>query len=406
MNPDLTRLQAYPFERLRELLKGLEPPADRPPIALQIGEPKHPTPSLIVEALTAHLDGLAVYPATQGMAELRQAIAEWLNKRFRPSNGSALVIDPERQILPVNGTREALFAIAQAVVDRSRAPVVLLPNPCYQIYEGAALLAGAEPHYLPCRPERGFIPDFDSVDAATWGRCQLLYLCSPGNPTGAVVGREVLAKLIALAERYGFVIAADECYSELYWDEDNPPPGLLQVAAEIGHTDFKHCLVFHSLSKRSNAPGLRSGFVAGDAELIAAFLRYRTYHGCAMPPPIQYASLAAWRDEAHVQENRALYRQKFAAVKEILDPVLPITIPSGGFFLWPKTPIADTEFARLLYAQEYVTVLPGRFLSRSICGEDPGADRVRIALVPPLAVCIEAAWRMRACLERLGRAGS
>ncbi|QIK38342.1 succinyldiaminopimelate transaminase [Caldichromatium japonicum] len=406
MNPELSRLLPYPFERLRSLLHGIAPPADRAPIALQIGEPKHPTPSLIVEALTAHLDGLAVYPLTQGLAGLRQAIAEWIERRFRPQDGRALDIDPERQVLPVNGTREALFAIAQAVVDRSRAPLVLMPNPCYQIYEGAALLAGAEPYYLPCRPERGLIPDFEAVDATTWQRCQLLYLCSPGNPTGAVLGREVLAQLIALAERYGFVIAADECYSELYWDEDRPPPGLLQVAAEIGNTTFKHCLVFHSLSKRSNAPGLRSGFVAGDAELVAAFLRYRTYHGCAMPPPIQYASLAAWRDEAHVQENRALYRQKFAAIKEILDPVLPIAIPAGGFFLWPKIPIADTEFARLLYAQEHVSVLPGRFLSRCISGEDPGADRVRIALVPSLATCIEAAWRMRACLERLERAGS
>ncbi|SDY02823.1 N-succinyldiaminopimelate aminotransferase [Allochromatium warmingii] len=403
MNPDLSRLQSYPFEKLAALTQGITPPRERDPIGLQIGEPKHPTPSLIAEALLAHLHRLSVYPTTRGLPELRTAIADWLRVRFQAADGAPLIVDPEQQILPVNGTREALFAIAQAVVDRTRpAPLVLMPNPCYQIYEGAAVLAGAEPQYLACHAANGFIPDFNRVDAATWERCQLLYICSPGNPTGAVLDQATLMRLIELAEQYDFVIASDECYGDLYQDDSAPPPGLLQAAAALGKTDFARCIMFHSLSKRSNAPGLRSGFVAGDATLIRNFLAYRTYHGCAMSLPVQYASLAAWRDEAHVRENRRLYREKFTAVSAILSDVLPIEIPAGGFFLWLATPIPDTDFARELYLQEHVTVLPGRFLSRAINGEDPGADRVRIALVAPLDECVDAAKRMRAFIERLG----
>jgi N-succinyldiaminopimelate aminotransferase len=392
MNPDLDRLQPYPFERLANLKRDLTPPPDKAHIALSIGEPKHPTPRLIIDALTAALDQLAVYPTTLGSAALREAIAAWLQRRYRLDRTA---IDPERQILPVNGTREALFAFAQAVIDRRRDPVVLMPNPFYQIYEGAALLAGAEPCYLPCRAEAGFLPDLDAVDESTWQRCQLLYLCSPGNPSGAVIDRTMLADLIARAHRHDFIIAADECYAEIYLDESQPPVGLLEAAAAIGVDDYARCVVFHSLSKRSNAPGLRSGFVAGDAAILGRFLQYRTYHGCAMPLQHQRASAAAWGDEGHVVENRALYRDKLAAVLEILGDVMEIYRPTAGFYLWPATPIPDTAFARGLFAAEHVTVLPGRFLSREIAGEDPGANRLRLALVAPLAECIEAAERIR-----------
>jgi N-succinyldiaminopimelate aminotransferase len=401
MNPDLGRLQPYPFEKLAALKQGIQPPADRDHLALYIGEPKHPTPNLIRDALIAHLHQLSVYPTTRGMPELRAAIAGWLNRRFKLTADGQFGIDPERQILPVNGTREALFALAQAVIDRAHAPLVLMPNPFYQIYEGAALLAGAEPRYLPCSAKNGFVPDFQAVDAATWKRCQLLYICSPGNPTGAVFDRATFARLIELAHQHDFVIASDECYSELYFDESDPPLGLLQVAAEMGHSSFSRCIVFHSLSKRSNAPGLRSGFVAGDAELIERFFLYRTYHGCAMPLPAQNASLAAWNDESHVQENRRLYREKFDAVLDILDGVLPVERPQASFYLWPETPIADTDFTRRLFAKENLTVLPGRFLSREVDGVNPGANRIRLALVPPLDECIDAAQRIRRFVERL-----
>jgi len=398
MNPSLERLQPYPFEKLAALLRGVEPPRDLQPIALSIGEPRHPTPTLISDALIAHLHTLSVYPSTRGMPALREGIARWLQNRFALGHQG---IDPVRQILPVNGTREALFAFAQAVVDRARDPLVLMPNPFYQIYEGAALLAGAEPGYLPCLPENGYQPDFEAVDPAVWRRCQLLYICSPGNPTGAVLGQAALARLIELAHRHDFVIASDECYSELYLDESAPPPGLLQAAASMGNDGFKRCLVFHSLSKRSNAPGLRSGFVAGDAGLIERFFAYRTYHGCAMPPPTQQASIAAWSDEVHVRDNRTRYREKFAAVLEILRDVLPAPVPAGGFYLWPQTPIPDTVFARRLFAEEHLTVLPGSFLSRTVQGQDPGANRLRLALVPPLDECVDAAHRIRRCIERL-----
>jgi len=392
MNPDLDRLQPYPFERLAALKRGLQPPPEKDHIALSVGEPKQPTPALIREALAARLDQLAVYPTTRGTDDLREAIAGWLQRRFRlPGAGP----DPAHQILPVNGTREGLFAFTQSAIDRRDAPLVLMPNPFYQIYEGAALLAGAEPRYLPCRAENGFLPDLGGIDSATWRRCQLLYLCSPGNPSGAVMERDRLAELIELAHRHDFIIAADECYAEIYLDESRPPAGLLEAAAAIGLEDFSRCIVFHSLSKRSNAPGLRSGFVAGDARLLSGFLRYRTYHGCAMPVQHQHASAVAWRDEAHVIDNRRQYREKFAAVLEVLDGVLNLPRPDAGFYLWPETPIADTDFARGLFAEEHVTVLPGRFLSRAVDGDDPGANRLRLALVAPLAECIEAARRIR-----------
>ena len=398
MNPDLDRLQPYPFERLATLKQGVVPPAGRAHIALSIGEPKHATPGLIREALIAHLHGLSVYPTTKGTEHLRRVIAAWLTRRFGLTDGA---INPESQVLPVNGTREALFAFAQAMVDRSRDPLVLMPNPFYQIYEGAALLAGAEPRYLPCTIATGLLPDFDAVDAATWRRCQLLYICSPGNPTGRVMDLATLQRLIALSQEHGFILASDECYSELYPDETDPPPGLLQAAARMGLDDFRNCMVFHSLSKRSNAPGLRSGFVAGDARLCERFLKYRTYHGCAMPLPQQHASIAAWGDETHVVANRALYRAKFDAVIEILDPVLPCERPDAGFYLWPKTPGEDTDFARKLFADTNVTVLPGRFLSRSVAGLDPGRGHIRLALVAPQDECIDAAWRIRRFIETL-----
>ncbi len=398
MNPDLDKLQPYPFEKLARLKAGITPPARLSHIALSLGEPRHAAPGFVADILSAAFDMLSNYPLTRGMPELRQAIAAWLQQRFKLASNS---LDPETQILPVNGTREALFAFAQAVVDRSKPePLVLMPNPFYQIYEGAALLAGAQPFFLNTTEANGFIPDFDAVDEETWARCQLLYLCSPSNPTGAVIDIPTLQKLIALAQEHDFVIAADECYSELYFDEQSPPPGLLQAAQETGNTDFKRCVVFHSLSKRSNLPGLRSGFVAGDAEIIGGFFKYRTYHGCAMPLTHQIASTAVWADEIHVQENRRLYREKFAAVLDILSPVMAVKQPDASFYLWPQTPIDDTEFARGLFAQQNVTVLPGSYLSRNANG-NPGEGRIRLALVAKTAECIEAARRIRSYLESL-----
>ena len=397
MNPDLDRLQPYPFEKLNQLKAGVTPVA-KAHIALSIGEPKHQPPGFVVEELITHLHGLANYPLTKGRVELRQAIADWLAARFGLPAGS---VDAERHILPVAGTREALFAFAQAVVDRSTDALVLSPNPFYQIYEGAALLAGAEPYFLNTTAATGFLPDLDAVPAEVWQRCQLIYLCTPGNPTGAVADVAYLQKLIELADEYDFVIASDECYSELYFDEAVPPAGLLQAAAAMGRKDYSRCVVFHSLSKRSNLPGLRSGFVAGDAEVLGRFLKYRTYHGCALPPHTQAASIAAWRDEAHVVANRELYRQKFDAVLAILQPVMKVQRPDAGFYLWAETPGSDTEFARGLFAEQNVTVLPGSYLSREAHGSNPGAGRVRMALVAELDECIEAAGRIREFLEKL-----
>lgn len=396
MNHALTQLQPYPFEKLRALLAGAQPPADKRPIALSIGEPKHKSPDFVAQALASNLDQLAVYPTTLGIPALREAIAAWCERRFGVPSGW---LDAARHVLPVNGTREALFAFTQTVVNREARGLVVSPNPFYQIYEGAALLAGAEPHYLPCLEDNGFNPDFDAVPADIWQRCQILFLCSPGNPTGALVPMEQLKKLIALADEHDFVIAADECYSELYFDEENPPPGLLSACAELGRSDFKRCVVFHSLSKRSNLPGLRSGFVAGDADILKAFLLYRTYHGCAMPVQTQLASIAAWQDEAHVRANRDQYRAKYDAVLEILQPVLDVQRPDGSFYLWAKPPGDDTTFTRELFAREHVTVVPGSYLSREVNGENPGTGRIRMALVAPLAECIEAAQRIRHFLQ-------
>ncbi|RIA22587.1 succinyldiaminopimelate aminotransferase [Ectopseudomonas oleovorans] len=391
MNPALDQLQPYPFEKLRELLGSVQPAADKRPIALSIGEPKHRSPEFVGKALTDNLDKLAVYPTTLGLPELRQSIASWCERRFGVPQGW---LDAARHVLPVNGTREALFAFTQAVVDRNAKGLVVSPNPFYQIYEGAAFLAGAEPHYLPCLEDHGFNPDFGAVPSEVWQRCQILFLCSPGNPTGALIPLATLKKLIALADEHDFVIAADECYSELYFDEDAPPPGLLSACAELGRNDFKRCVVFHSLSKRSNLPGLRSGFVAGDADILKHFLLYRTYHGCAMPVQTQLASVAAWNDEAHVRANRDMYREKFDAVLDILSPVMDVQRPDGGFYLWARTPGDDTLFTGDLFASEHVTVVPGSYLSREVDGVNPGAGRVRMALVAPLAECIEAAERI------------
>jgi N-succinyldiaminopimelate aminotransferase len=396
MNPDLNKLHPYPFEKLATLKQGLTPPAELAPIALSIGEPKHAAPGFVIEAMQGALDGLSRYPSTKGQLDLRIAIVEWLQRRFRLPAAS---LDPERHVLPVTGTREALFAFAQAVVDRQQDACIIMPNPFYQIYEGAALLAGAEPVYLNTMAENDFVPDFDSVKASTWQRCQVLYLCSPGNPTGAVINTAMLQRLIELAEQYDFIIASDECYSEIYFDEQQPPVGLLQAAAEAGHTDYRRCVVFHSLSKRSNLPGMRSGFVAGDADILARFLKYRTYHGCAMPPHHQVASIQAWQDESHVVVNRHQYRAKFDAVLEILQPVLKVERPAAGFYLWPQTPLDDATFTQQLYARQNVSVLPGSYLSREVNGVNPGHARVRMALVAEFDECIEAAKRIRTYLE-------
>ncbi|HHO59491.1 MAG TPA: succinyldiaminopimelate transaminase [Thiotrichales bacterium] len=399
MNPDLQKLQPYPFQKLASLFAHCEPVAGKKPIRLSIGEPKHPTPAIIHDAIVENLHTLASYPLTAGSSMLRGAIAVWLTRRFSLPDDS---LDPAHHVLPVNGTREALFAFAQCIVDRTAAhPTVLMPNPFYQIYEGAAFLAGAEPVFLDCVAENGFIPNFDAVDAGQWKNCQLLYLCSPGNPTGAVIDEKTLQRLIALAEKHDFIIASDECYSEIYFDEAHPPAGLLGAAAAMGNTDYTRCVVFHSLSKRSNAPGLRSGFVAGDAEVLKKFLLYRTYHGCAMSPIVQQASIAAWNDENHVQDNRQRYREKFRAFQEILSGTLPLRMPDAGFYFWARTPISDTEFACRLQQQQNVTVLPGSYLSRVTANGNPGHRYVRMALVAELDECIEAAHRIQHTIETL-----
>ncbi|MCB1864109.1 MAG: succinyldiaminopimelate transaminase [Chromatiales bacterium] len=395
MNPALDRLQPYPFERLRALFAGARPPAELAPIRLSIGEPQHPTPTAILAAFGQALTGIAHYPVTRGEPALRETCAAWASRRF----GLSRALDPEREVLPVNGTREALFAIAQTLVDVRARPLVAMPNPFYQIYEGAALLAGGTPYLLP-NDGAGRV-DLAAVPAAVWDRVSLVYLCSPANPAGHVLSLAQLTPALDLADRHGFVVCADECYSEIYPDEAVPPPGLLAACARSGRDGYERALVFHSLSKRSNAPGLRSGFVAGDAKLIEAFHRYRTYHGCAMPPPQQAASIAAWNDEAHVVGNRAMYRAKFAAVLDALGGCLDVGLPEGGFYLWPRTPVDDERFARELYAQKHVSVLPGRYLSRPIDGADPGAGRVRIALVAPIDECVSAAKRIREFVHSL-----
>lgn len=397
MNPLLSRLQPYPFERLRQLFAGVTAPAGYRAISLGMGEPRHAAPQLVRDALCAKLDGLSTYPATAGEPKLRAACAAWLQRRY------GVDIDAATQLLPVNGSREALFAIAQTVIDPGRSaqgapPLVVCPNPFYQIYEGAALLAGARPYYVAGDAARNFAVDWAAVPESVWARTQLLYLCSPDNPTGAVLPLAQWRLLLELSERHGFVIASDECYSEIYFG-DQPPLGSLQAAAQLGRADFKRLLAFTSLSKRSNLPGLRSGFVAGDAALIQAFLLYRTYHGSAMGPLVQAASCAAWGDEAHVQHNRALYRRKFAQVTPLLAEVLDVALPDAGFYLWARLPdalgLSDTECARALLAQYNVTVLPGSYLARSSAsGHNPGAQRLRMALVADVDECVEAAQRI------------
>jgi N-succinyldiaminopimelate aminotransferase len=393
MNPLLAKLQPYPFERLRQLFAGVTPNPAFAPISLGIGEPKHPTPAFIQDALAAGMGALATYPATAGDLPLRQSFTGWLERRY------GLALDPATQVLPVNGSREALFALAQTVVDASRtpAPVVLSPNPFYQIYEGAALLAGAEPYYVPSVPSRNFAVDWDSVPDAIWARTQLVFVCSPGNPTGAVMPIDEWEKLLALSDRHGFVIAADECYSEIYF-RDEPPLGGLEAAARLGRGDFRNLIALTSLSKRSNVPGLRSGFVAGDAAIIKSFLLYRTYHGSAMSGTVAAASIAAWSDELHVVDNRAQYRAKFAAVTPLLEPVLDVRLPDASFYLWAGIPPSwqgdDAGFARALYAQYNVTVLPGSYLARDVGSANPGRGRIRMALVADTAECTEAAKRI------------
>ncbi len=391
MNPNLSLLHPYPFEKLAELKADVIPPADIAPISLGIGEPKHPAPAFVQQVMADNLARLANYPTTSGKPQLRQAIADWATRRFHLKEGT---LRPDANVVPVNGTREGIFSFVQAAIDATRPATMVSPNPFYQIYEGAALLAGAQPHYLPADGNNGFIPDFDAVPASVWNDCQILFLCSPGNPSGAVIPREILVRVIELADKYDFIVASDECYSELYPDENNPPEGLLQTCAAIGRDDYARCVVFHSLSKRSNLPGLRSGFVAGDARLLQEFLRYRTYHGCAMPIHSQLASIAAWQDEDHVKENRAAYRAKFEAVVPLLRQVMNVDFPDAGFYLWPEPPFSDELFARDLSARQNVHVLPGRYLSRTIDGYNPGENRVRMALVAPVEECVEAAERI------------
>lgn len=390
MNPRLDRLQPYPFERLRALLAGVEPPLHRP-IRLSIGEPQHATPALVRTALVDHLSALSAYPATAGVDALRETMAAWFRRRFKLPH-----LDAATQVLPVSGTREALFAFAQATVDTSRpGATVVCPNPFYQIYEGAALLAGAEPAFLNQTARNDFALDLESLSVEEWRRTQLVYVCSPGNPTGHVLDLDAWRALFEYADRYGFVIASDECYSEIYPDEARPPLGALEAAHALGRDTFHNIVVFTSLSKRSNAPGLRSGGVAGDARLLKRFLLYRTYHGCAMSLPVQHASIAAWSDEAHVRDNRAQYRDKFAAVTPVLATAFAVRDPDASFYLWAGVPGGDDEaFARELFTTMHVTVLPGRYLARAAHGDNPGKGYVRIALVPGIEDCVEAARRI------------
>ena len=389
MNPDLARLHPYPFEQLRQLFADLTPPTGLSPINLSIGEPKHATPRFILDAYAQALPSVASYPLTAGTPALREAIAAWAMRRY-----SLAKLDPGTQVLPVAGSREALFAFAQTVIDRTRTARVISPNPFYQIYEGAALLAGAEPLYLPTTPANGFRMELERLTPVDWNGVQLVYVCTPGNPTGRVMTLDEWARLFELADRHDFIIASDECYSEIYFDEATPPLGALAAAAQLGRDRYERVVMFSSLSKRSNVPGMRSGFVAGDAEALRKFHLYRTYHGTAMSPPVQAASIAAWSDEAHVVENRRLYAQKFEQATPVIAGHLACTRPDAAFYLWARTPVADTEYARRLYAEKNVTVLPGSYLSREAAGTNPGTNFVRIALVAEPAEVAEAAARI------------
>jgi N-succinyldiaminopimelate aminotransferase len=398
LNPHISALQPYAFERLRRLLADVTPRPGLTPIRMSIGEPQHPTPALIKDALVAGLEGLSTYPTTAGSDRLREAIGCWFTRRY-----GLTALDPATQVLPVNGSREALFAFAQCVIDGGTDALVACPNPFYQIYQGAALLAGAQPVYLNQTASTGWRMPLDSLAAREWTRVQLLYVCSPANPTGHVLALDDWRAIFELADRYGFIVASDECYSEIYENESTPPLGGLEAARMLGRSDYRRLVVFTSLSKRSNVPGLRSGAVAGDASLLARFLRYRTYHGCAMSPPVQDASIAAWGDEAHVRENRNVYRQKFDAVVPLLRPVLDVERPRAGFYLWAPVPARwdhdDEAFAKMLVERVNVTVLPGRYLASEAHGCNPGAGRVRIALVAPHDQCVEAARRIASAGE-------
>jgi len=397
MNPDLKKLQPYPFEKLNALKAGQQPIVEGH-IALSIGEPKHNAPKFVLDTITNNLAQINRYPLTKGSADLRLAIRNWLTRRFNLTENA---LDIEQHILPVNGTREALFSFAQCVIDHNTDALILMPNPFYQIYEGAAFLAGATPFFYNTVKENNYLPDFDAINTDIWERCQIIYICTPSNPTGSVLSSQQLNKLIALSQQYDFIIASDECYSEIYFDEQNPPIGLLEVSESMGNKDFTNCFVFHSLSKRSNLPGMRSGFVAGDAKLIKSFLQYRTYHGSAMPPVHQVASIEAWNDETHVKHNRALYVEKFNAVIDILSPVIDVNLPDAGFYLWLNTPIDDEIFAKNLFAQQNVTVLPGSYLSRENNRLNPGKNHIRMALVAPLDECITAANRIKQYIQTL-----
>lgn len=397
MNPLLSRLQPYPFERLRQLFAGVQPPSGVRPISLGIGEPRHPTPPFIEQALSAELQGLSVYPATGGLPTLREACAQWANQRY------GLSLDPATQVLPVNGSREALFSFTQVVVDNTQpGALVICPNPFYQIYEGATLLAGATPYFAASDATRNFAVNWDAVPEDVWQNTQMIFVCSPGNPTGAVMPLSEWEKLFALSDKHGFVIASDECYSEIYF-QDEAPLGGLEAAKKLGRHDFKNLVMFTSLSKRSNVPGLRSGFVAGDAGLLKSFLLYRTYHGGAMSPVVQTASIAAWGDEAHVVENRRLYREKFAQVTPVLSQVMDVKLPDASFYLWAGLPtqlgLDDAQFAKELYIHTGVTVLPGSYLARETQGSNPGTNRVRMALVAETAECLEAAQRIAQLIQ-------
>jgi N-succinyldiaminopimelate aminotransferase len=391
MNPNMNLLQPYPFQRLNTLFADITPNSKYTPVNLSIGEPKHKTPEIIQASFIKHINGLAHYPTTKGSLGLRQAIADWATKRY-----NIPMLDVEKQVIPVNGSREALFAIAQAVIDKTKpSPVVISPNPFYQIYEGAALLAGAEPYFINTLSENDFKMDFSEVPSAILNRTQLVYVCSPGNPSGKVMSLDEWKTLFDLSDQYGFMIAADECYSEIYFDEKNPPIGALQATHLLGR-DYSRLIVFGSLSKRSNVPGMRSGFVAGDAGIIEQFLLYRTYHGCAMNPAAQEASIAAWADEAHVIENRRLYTEKFNTVAPMLKKVWPkVQMPDAAFYLWVQTDEPDTEVARRLYADLNITVLPGSYLAREVNGLNPGEGFIRMALVATLDECVEAAQRIQ-----------
>jgi N-succinyldiaminopimelate aminotransferase len=401
LNPNLDRLQPYPFQKLNKLFKETTPNGAFAPISLHIGEPKHATPDFIRKALSDNLAGMAHYPTTLGARSLRASIAAWLSRRYGVPS-----MDPDAQIMPANGSREALFSLAQAVIDSSLShAAVVCPNPFYQIYEGAALLAGATPYFLNALPENNFVLDYAQLPNDIWSRTQLMYVCSPGNPTGSVMSMDEWRQLFELSDRYGFIVAADECYSEIYFDEAARPLGALEAAHRLGRNGFPRLIVFGSLSKRSNVPGMRSGFAAGDTAILEKFLLYRTYHGSAMNPAVQSASEAAWNDELHVVENRRLYREKFAAITELLAGALQVSMPDAAFYLWIKTPVSDIEFTRQLYRDYNVTVLPGSYLARYAHGINPGENFIRVALVAPLAECVEAAERIKMLVTHLQRAG-